>query len=74
MVTQQDALLCSINDRLGLLCRRHGFEGTVPGEDIEAMGPGWLQDMMDAHGRIADRKSDDQPTERPEPPRKVSFF
>lgn len=76
IVTQQDALLCSINDRLGLLCKRHGFDGEVPGEDIEPIGCSWVEDMMEAHGRIADRRDNGQSDSR-EPQvrvKKTEFF
>lgn len=39
--------------------------GATPGEDIAPAGIGWIEDMMDAHGRIADRRESEDSLRRP---------
>ncbi len=46
MTARQDALLCSINARLGHICRRIDPGAEPPGEDLAPLGDAWLHDLV----------------------------
>jgi hypothetical protein len=54
-IIRNDALLCSINDRLGALCV---VFGTTAGKNIAAMRNWWLDDLLQISER--ERELDDE--------------